>query len=469
MTTRSHASLAVAVALALVAGVATSGEAQSFRLRRMVVVGDSLLAGFGSGGFVAGSQVGQSNSAPALVARRARVTLPQPLMSSPGVPPPLRIVDANRNGVLDAGDVGGRGKGIGFRDRPRRAVRNLAVPGESLGSVFDTIDGGDLFDQVTNDEVEGRDLLKYLILGLPSRSSAVSQLTRARDLSPSFIMVWLGNNDVLDMATQTNPAAADMTVVQFGTQYRRFLNELADLNAPMVVANLPDVTQIALLRRAASEVTSCTLDGVVQPVDPDSLLSIQLDRSQLPQPPCRRVLDATERAQIRDTVTAFNAEIAGAVADVQAARGIEIATVDMFTLFDGIAGAGADVRGDGSLIIRTGYLGGLFSLDGVHPTRTGQALIANAFIDAINTRFGEGIPRADVARIAANDPLVNNRFRPAGEPPFGLIADEDADVEDAFAGAFETLEKRAGSVFEDLADRIGGIFDDIEDFFDGIF
>ena len=32
---------------------------------------------------------------------------------------------------------------------------------------------------------------------------------------------------------------------------------------------------------------------------------------------------------------------------------------------------------------------GIFSLDGVHPTRTGNALIANAFIDAINTRFGE--------------------------------------------------------------------------------
>ena len=59
------------------------------RLRRMVVIGDSLLAGFISGGFVARDQ---RRSAPALIARRASVKLSQPLMSGAGVPPPLRLV-----------------------------------------------------------------------------------------------------------------------------------------------------------------------------------------------------------------------------------------------------------------------------------------------------------------------------------------------------------------------------------------
>ena len=65
--------------------------------------------------------------------------------------------------------------------------------------------------------------------------------------------------------------------------------------------------------------------------------------------------------------------------------------------------------------------GGLFSLDGIHPTRTGHALIANAFIDAIDLKFGEVIPHVDVQRIASHDLWVGNRFRPAGEAPFGLI------------------------------------------------
>jgi len=52
-----------------------------FRLRRTVVVGDSLLAGFGSGGLVGVGRPGQVDSAPAFVARRAHVRLPLPFMN----------------------------------------------------------------------------------------------------------------------------------------------------------------------------------------------------------------------------------------------------------------------------------------------------------------------------------------------------------------------------------------------------
>src|SRR5262249_58018650 len=92
--------LAFAVAFA-----ATSAHARDARMRRLVVVGDSLLAGFSSGGFVARGHAGQVDSAPAFVARRAGVSLPQPLMSSPGVPSQLSIQDDNGNGQLDPGEV----------------------------------------------------------------------------------------------------------------------------------------------------------------------------------------------------------------------------------------------------------------------------------------------------------------------------------------------------------------------------
>jgi hypothetical protein len=155
---------------------------------------------------------------------------------------------------------------------------------------------------------------------------------------------------------------------------------------------------------------------------------------------------------------AFNAEIAAAIADVELNRGITIATVDMFALFDGIATNGYDVEGDGSLVLTTDYLGGIFSLDGIHPTRTAHALIANAFIDAINARFGEAIPRVDVGTIAARDKLVNNTYRPAGEPPFGLIAGVDTEIDDALDDALDNV-----------GDSIDEIIDDLEDFFDDIF
>src|SRR6516165_10801462 len=70
----------------VVAFAATSAHARDARMRRLVVVGDSLLAGFSSGGFVTRGHAGQVDSAPAFLARRAGVSFPQPLMSNPGVP-----------------------------------------------------------------------------------------------------------------------------------------------------------------------------------------------------------------------------------------------------------------------------------------------------------------------------------------------------------------------------------------------
>src|SRR5262249_55683620 len=84
----------VVVTLALALG-ASGGEGAPRRLRKMVVVGDRVLGGFSWGGFVGHGHGGQVDSAPAFVARRAGVSLAQPLMRGPGVPPQLSISDAN--------------------------------------------------------------------------------------------------------------------------------------------------------------------------------------------------------------------------------------------------------------------------------------------------------------------------------------------------------------------------------------
>ena len=52
------------------------------------------------------------------------------------------------------------------------------------------------------------------------------------------------------------------------------------------------------------------------------------------------------------------------------------------------------------VVFRTTYvLGGLFSLDGVHPSNQGQAVMGNEFIKAINAKFGATIPLIDVSSI----------------------------------------------------------------------
>jgi hypothetical protein len=156
-------------------------------------------------------------------------------------------------------------------------------------------------------------------------------------------------------------------------------------------------------------------------------------------------------------VQAFNAEIAAAAAEVQAARGVTIAVVDVFALFDQIATTGVDLDGNGTADLTSGFLGGVFSLDGIHPTRTANALIANAFIEVLKVRFGEAIPPVDVAKVARKDPWVNNRFRPAGEPPFGLFS--EAQVDAPFEDSYRRIEDGARDIGRDLRNGVRDVLD----------
>ena len=83
------------VAAGTLVGWQSTAIAQTAYTSRIVVLGDSILAGFASGGLVRRGKMGQRDSAPALIARQAHVKIPQPLMTPPGFPPPLVIHDRN--------------------------------------------------------------------------------------------------------------------------------------------------------------------------------------------------------------------------------------------------------------------------------------------------------------------------------------------------------------------------------------
>ena len=103
-----------------------------------------------------------------------------------------------------------------------------------------------------------------------------------------------------------------------------------------------------------------------------------------PPLPDSLVITLAERAAIENAVTGFNAVIA----QQAAARGA--ALVDLFTIYDDAYRNGVEV---GGTTYGTAYLsGGLFSIDGIHPSALGSGILANAFITAINARFGARIP-----------------------------------------------------------------------------
>ena len=67
-----------------------------------------------------------------------------------------------------------------------------------------------------------------------------------------------------------------------------------------------------------------------------------------------------------------------------------------------LASVGNGVSFDGETL-STGFItGNAFSLDGLHLTPKGNAMVANLFIEAINKKYGSTIPMVSTASYRAN-------------------------------------------------------------------
>jgi hypothetical protein len=96
------------------------------------------------------------------------------------------------------------------------------------------------------------------------------------------------------------------------------------------------------------------------------------------------VLDATEQGLVSTATTDFNNALR-AKAD---SKGLAI--FDANTFFGQVAGSGFATN---AVTNTAGFIrGNLFSLDGVHPTPRGYAVVANEMIQVINAKYGSTIP-----------------------------------------------------------------------------
>jgi len=376
----------------LVLGFAPDVQAKKPRadLSRLVVVGDSLSAGFQNGSLLAEQQIhGYAN----LVAGQARVELPLPLIAAPGIPNVLMLVDPGPPPVI----VEAAGVSPGRVD-PSVQPWNLAVPGARVADALAA--RPDLaFDDLTD-----------LVLGLPGLFGgfSLSQVEWAEVLQPSTILVWIGNMDALGAAIEGN-ASLLTPLTEFEAAYAELLARLAATGATLVVGNVPDVTAIAFLTSAEDVAALVGLPlAVIGPplgigpgdfILPDAVPLIEpILSGLLPGPlPAELVLDAGEVGAIQDAVAAFNAVIETHAA----AHGA--AVVDVNGLLETARTGGLVVGGQR---LTTAFLGGLFSLDGIHPTNTGYAILANEFIHTLNGRFAAGIPPVTVREVQRADSLV---------------------------------------------------------------
>jgi hypothetical protein len=107
--------------------------------------------------------------------------------------------------------------------------------------------------------------------------------------------------------------------------------------------------------------------------------------------PNNLILDPEEMAIIDLTVAAYNNIIE------TAASAYNLAYMDADELIRQIGTTGIEYNG---INYTTEFVqGGFYSLDGIHPTSQGYAIVANEFIKVINQKYNASIPLIDVSTI----------------------------------------------------------------------
>ncbi|GAB0154970.1 SGNH/GDSL hydrolase family protein [Chryseobacterium sp. Alg-005] len=435
----------------------TAGEAD---FSKYVALGNSLTSGYRDGALYID---GQNESYPSMISMQMKLAgggeFKQPLMPNntggftnlPGFPGKLTLqlvngslapVESAPGAALDNVKAGG-------------PYQNLGVPGAKVAHLL----------------APGYGNPANLPLGLANpyytrfaTSTTSSVVADALAQNPTFISLWIGNNDVLGYATTGGDGSNPITPVDgavgvgFNSTYTALVGALfpSGTTRKGIIANIPTVTNVPFFTRIpAMPLTNLTDAQVTQLnggyaqynaglaqakalgaindaeyqrrlikftagavangaviVDKDltavpglpkyrqttSKDLILLPASKVLNPQAgggtsnpledKLVLTEAETAKVLAATTAYNNTIK-TVADSKG-----LAFVDMNAKMTEL-NSKSGILWDGVKYTSTFVTGGAFSLDGVHLTGRGYAIVANEFIKTINAKYKSTLPQVD--------------------------------------------------------------------------
>jgi lysophospholipase L1-like esterase len=398
---------------------------------RFVAIGNSITAGYQSGTIY---QSGQMYAYPNLIAQQVGTKFEMPYVSDPGLGGRMEIQSLSPFTIY-YNTASGTPSNL-----------NYAAPYNGLG-----VPGALLYDVLY--ATSSTTCASYVFGGIPNpyfdlilRNSSLNigtQLQQTLVQNPTFVTLWIGNNDVLGYATSggTSPAApTDATT--FGQLYAAIGQYLAQSGAKVVAANIPNVAAIPFFTTVGPQMVQSGVPVLVYFKNDNQTVSVASQNDLLtskvlvtlkgsayapyiggptskfytdngiPVPPNvipdsafgvnpynpwpnALILDADEIEVANNAVTAFNTSIAGV------AQNFGFGLVDVNSIFNSLRAGdftgGTSING---ITFKTTYVsGGLFSLDGVHPSNQAHGIVANEFIKVINTKYGASIPLIDVGKI----------------------------------------------------------------------
>lgn len=391
--------------------VATSAGQANFS--KYIAVGNSLTSGFADGGlYLEGQKVAYPNLIATQMATVGGGSFTSPFFTD---------AQANGSGYLTLSalingspTLANVTSNLAYRDAAGRLtkytgeVQNIGIPGMRVDLAFAAPFGA------------ANPYLERLLTD--SQVGTVSYFQFIQGRNHTFFSLWLGNNDALGYATNGGVTTDATNVLTdkstFALLYSNLVNALTAGGAKGVVATIPDVTAIpyfntvtvaALLNAAkainpaAAAIYIQTGTNTVRAATAEDLIRLPFQSAGLfgvpnasglpyglhPLNPIVNswVLDKDEIIKVKDYVISYNSTIKS-LAD---SKGLAIA--DTYSYLNQVK-TGVVVQGVG---INSSFItGGAFSLDGVHLTPRGNAVIANVFIDAINGKYGSNMPTVNI-------------------------------------------------------------------------
>lgn len=246
----------------------------------------------------------------------------------------------------------------------------------------------------------------------------------------TFFSFALGNNDVLGYATNgayTDSPTNTLTSIPLFTQlYTNYINTLTTNNQKGVVATIPDVTETPFLNTVTTQLLEqgvtastggvftkiwiSTANGAREATSAD-LFALTFDTDTLGKAVVfgnprtagygllesnplhdKHVLDKDEVLEVKNTINAYNA----AIKNIADSKGLAIADV-----YDFMNKVKVGYNYNGIAISNKYITGNAFSLDGIHLTPMGYAIMANIFIDAINAKYNTALEKVDATQYPA--------------------------------------------------------------------
>ena len=370
-------------------------------MRRYLSIGNSITAGFQSAGI---NDSTQNLAYPVLFARAVGTSFAVPSLNMPGCPPPF-VNNLTQERVPPALPAG-------------CALRST----EPLPPFFNNLAvvGAHVIDPLNNLDAESNaNLLTMLILGGKTQVQAMT------DANPTFVSVWLGNNDVLGALTSsTNPGDPALITSQadFEARYGAILDAIDATGASGALISVGNITLIpyASLGQTYWCLKTGACPGVAQaPFPPIFTVDISCSPSAvgaggmgesilvpwtvgivqiltaaqgLPQ-----TLDCTDDSQVAtpSEVAAMQAAVTGYngfIAAQAASRGyayFDITPPLIDAVVNGLIPPFPNIPADAPLSPLT--FGPLFTLDGVHPSSEAHRLFADSLISVVNQTFGTTI------------------------------------------------------------------------------